>query len=348
MKKLFLSILAVAALASCSKTESAYVDQDQEIKLAPVASMVTKANVTAAIDGTTYPTREDFGVVAYWKNVPAGEKFNDKKNITTYLGNENNGAVKFINKGSFWGGNTTYYWPKNGSLRFAAYSPFELNQDAKVYHNIETDVYTIKDYVQPTNTKDTWDLMIAPTSESYTAQTSANNVSVVFEHALSWITLKVKATETAKEAFTLKELTIKNVCYTGNLVADMINKTKIWEEGTVKNDYTVYTGSVWVTEDAAIRENVDKGTLIIPQPTTKVYIKFDQRPLDGTPALTDQELTIPLTLNSNMDEWEAGKHYVYTIIFDLDEILINPSVEDWEDVNVNDVPTTEVKVATTE
>ena len=40
MKKIFFSLLAIAALASCAKTEAVYTEADSEIKLAPVASMV--------------------------------------------------------------------------------------------------------------------------------------------------------------------------------------------------------------------------------------------------------------------------------------------------------------------
>ena len=108
MKKLFLSILAVATLASCTKDESFYTEQDSEIKLAPVASMLTKA-VPGAIDGTTYPADEHFDVYAYWKNEGAGSKFTD--GTTEYLGQPKAGyGVEFVKKGDwFWGGATAYY-----------------------------------------------------------------------------------------------------------------------------------------------------------------------------------------------------------------------------------------------
>ena len=63
------------------------------------------------------------------------------------------------------------------------------------------------------------------------------------------------------------------------------------------------------------------------------YVEFVQNTL----ANETMELTIPLTLSENQD-WEPGKHYIYTIVFGLDEILINPSVADWEDVVVEDKP----------
>ena len=358
MKKLFLSLLAVAALASCSKTESAYVDQDQEIKLAPVASMTTKAYSPfyGAIDGTTYKTQENFGVKAYWLNVDPGSMFDEGE--TTYLGKE--GAVEFTNKGLYWGGTTPYYWPKNGSLRFSAYSPYVLTVEGGNYdkntpavtHTLYGDIYEINHFQQCTNTAKTIDLMVAPTSESYNAETAAEKVSVVFEHTQSWITLKVKATQNAVNAFKVKNLTIKNVAYYGHLTADMVNGTKKWDlEEDVANVevYDNESGEL-VTLDAVTRENDEdqNGTLGIPQPTTTLYIKFDQLAQGDVPALEGLELNLPLVLDAEGTQWEPGKHYIYTIIFDRDEILINPSVEDWEDVEVNDVPATDNEVATAE
>ena len=334
MKKLFLSILAVAALASCSKTESAYVDQDQEIKVSPVTAMTTKANVLAAIDGTTYPVAENFDVYAYWANENAGSTFTSG---TDYLTGTTTG-VEFTNKGLYWGGTTTYYWPKNGSLRFAAYSPSSVDMT----HNLATDTYAVANYEQPYETSQTWDLLVAPTSPSYTAQTAAENVSVVFEHALSWITLQVVAKDAdAAKAFDIKKVTINDVVTKANLSAVMSGSDKgmNWTLTDTKNGYVVYKGSQAVTSEATVIETVNQGTLVIPQGTTSVTVDYTQNALEGTPELAGQSVTVDLVLDKDNTPWEAGKHYIYTLIFGLDEILINPSVVDWEDVKVGEIDT---------
>ena len=334
MKKLFLSILAVAALASCSKTESAYVDQDQEIKVSPVTAMTTKANVLAAIDGTTYPVAENFDVYAYWANENAGSTFTSG---TDYLTGTTTG-VEFTNKGLYWGGTTTYYWPKNGSLRFAAYSPSSVDMT----HNLATDTYAVANYEQPYETSQTWDLLVAPTSPSYTAQTAAENVSVVFEHALSWITLQVVAKDAdAAKAFDIKKVTINDVVTKANLSAVMSGSDKgmNWTLTDTKNGYVVYKGSQAVTSEATVIETVNQGTLVIPQGTTSVTVDYTQNALEGTPELAGQSVTVDLVLDKDNTPWEAGKHYIYTLIFGLDEILINPSVVDWEDIEVGEIDT---------
>lgn len=342
MKKIFFSLLAIAALASCAKTEAVYVEDNSEIKLAPVTSVATKANQTGAIDGTAYPTAENFDVYAYWANEAAGSKFTT---ATDYLTQGNTG-VEFMNKGQFWGGTDTYYWPKNGSLRFAAYSPSSLDMT----HVLATDVYTLSDFTYETDTYKTYEVLVAPTSESYTAQTAAEKVSVVFEHALSWLSFEVKSTEAANKVFTVTKVVVDDVKYKGDFTADMLNDTKTWDPTDDVAAITVYANDeTTVTTEAVVVESKPEhnGVLVLPQATTTVTLTFTQASINGTPELEGQIVTVPLVLSEN-EPWEPGKHYTYTVIFDLDEILINPSVEDWVDVNVNDVPATDVVVTTEE
>ena len=352
MKKLFLSILAVATLASCTKDESFYTEQDSEIKLAPVASMLTKA-VTGAVDATTYPEGENFDVYAYWKDEVAGSSFTE--GVTKYLGDPVAGKgvefKKHVN-GNFWGGITPYYWPKNGSLRFAAYSPADLKHEVK--HDIATDTYTVLGYTQPYNTDMTFDFMVAPTSVSYTSATAVDDVDVVFEHTLSWITLQAKAQDNvAVGAFTVHEITINNVNTVADLTATMPEKT--WSNWATPKDYVVNSNAdITIDETVKVLDKVTKGTVVIPQATTTVTVKYTQNALkdkDGnitSSKLENQEITVPLVLDADNSPWEPGKHYIYTLIFGLDEILITPSVEEWEDIEVPAIDVTTTLVSTAE
>ena len=325
MKKYFFSILAITALASCVKTEEIYTGEVSEIKIQPATALATK--VTGAISGTEYPMAENFDVYAYWNTDGAGSSFTEG---TVYLG-ENNKAVEFTNKGVFWGGSeNVYYWPKNGSLRFAAYSPSTVD----MLHELATDTYTVDGYTQESNTALTQDLLVAPTSLSYTALTAAENVSVVFEHALSWITIKMVAKDAdAAKAFDVKKVTINNVVNVADLIAVMsgANKGINWDLSNTKVPYVVYEGSQQVTLDATVVETTADGTLVIPQPTTTITVDYTQNALPGTPQLDNQSVVVDLVLDKDNTPWEPGKHYVYTLVFGLDEILINPDVVDWED-----------------
>ena len=329
MKKIFFSLLAVAALASCAKTEDAYIESQNEIKMAPVTSYVTKT-VYNAIDGIKYPKAEEFGVWAYWD----GKGGND-----VYLDNK-----VFTNSGQYWAGkDDTYYWPKNGNLRFSCYSPAAV---PGVSHDVENDVFTVN-YTQSNNTAKTIDFMLSPITAPYNAHTAAENVAVVFEHTLAWITLKVKAANAdAAKAFTIHDLIINDVLTNADLTADMNDgvQYKEWENANIPAAYNVVLdGDINLTTIARVAENVENGTVVIPQVPTTLTINFTQNEMfddngnSSTPELTEQTLTIPLELDNEQDnKWHPGKHYIYTVVFDLDEIVINPSVADWEDIVVED------------
>lgn len=342
MKKIFFSFLAIAALASCAKTEPTFTEVDSEIKIAPVTAMSTKAQ-TGVIDGTAYNQYEMFDVYAYWKDVPAGDKFNT--GATTYLAGTNSGVV-FKKDGDYWGGDTPYYWPKNGSLRFAAYSPSDINMT----HNLEQDTYVLDNFTYETSTAETFDILVAPTSESYTAETAKDKVSVVFEHALSWVSFEVKSTVKAKDMFVVTDVVANDIVYKGTLTAKMsgTDAAKTWTlDESVSSDVTIYgAASKTVTETAANVETNPNGFMVLPQVPTEVTVTFNQEGINGAPDINGQTVTVPLSLDAIGTPWEPGKHYTYTIVFDVDEIFINPEVVDWTDVPSVEVSTDPVKVTT--
>ena len=327
MKKIFFSLLAIAAIASCAKTADVFTEDGAEIKLAPVTKLQTKANYLGAVDGTTYPTQENFDVYAYWKNVDAGQEFTDG---SIFLQSLDEGGAEFTNKGNYWGGIDKYYWPKNGSLRFAAYSPAHLTVD----HQQDGDLYTVA-YEQPSNTAETWDFLVAPTSPSYSMMTAAENVAIEFQHALSWITLNVKAKDAdAAQAFDIKKVTINGVNTKANFAAKMGDGIQYdeWMGQNTPVKYVVFQGSQMVTQTATAIENTVAGTVVIPQETTTVTVEFDQYGVNGTADTPGMVVDLDLVLDTDNTPWEPGKHYIYNLIFGLDEILINPSVADWDDV----------------
>ena len=329
MKKIFISLLAIAALASCAKTEDVFTEGESEIMLSPVATLQTKANHLGAIDGIKYPTEENFDVYAYWKNVPAGKEFTDG---SLFLQSLTEGGAEFTNKGVYWGGIDKYYWPKNGSLRFAAYSPARLT----VAHEQVNDVYSIS-YEQPSETAKTWDFLVAPTSPSYSMMTATEKVAIEFQHALSWLTLKVVAKDAdAAMAFDIKKVTILDVNTKADFAASMTDGIQYeeWSNQNTTADYVVFEGSQAPTVTPTDIETTAAGTIVIPQNTTTVRIEFDQYGLNGTADTPGMVVDLDLVLDGDNQPWEPGKHYNYTLVFGLDEILINPSVTDWEEVEV--------------
>ena len=333
MKKVFISLLAIAAMASCAKTSEIQSD-GIEIKIAPIAKLQTKAYYFGAVDRNTYPTDERFDVYAYWKEVPAGETFTDG---TLYLQNKDvqNSGAEFKNKGEYWGGVDQYFWPKLGSLRFAAYSPSHLN----VTHTQEGDKYSILGYEQPTETDKTWDFLVAPTTPSYSMMTETEKVAVDFKHALSWITIKVKAKDDyAAQAFEIKKVTINGIYTKGDFVAEMGDGIQYeeWSNKSQLDTIVVFEGSQMVTDTLTNIETNVGGTIVIPQNTTNMTIDFVQHGINGTTTLPQLSLDLNLDLKPQGTPWGPGKHYNYKIIFSVDEILIKPTVSDWTEVNLDE------------
>jgi hypothetical protein len=92
----------------------------------------------------------------------------------------------------------------------------------------------------------------------------------------------------------------------------------------------VFSGARNLTTEPAVIENVDRGTLIIPQVTEDnsnytATIKF-------TNTLGDVNLNEEITIGLGAG-WEIGKHYTYILKFTTTEILIEPHMEDWEEVD---------------
>ena len=340
MKKIFFSLLAIAAIASCAKTEAVYEAGESEIKLAPVTKLQTKANFLGAVDGIVYPTQENFDVYAYWK-IDDNSMFTDG---SLFLQSLEEGGAEFTNKGNYWGGIDKYYWPKNGYLRFAAYSPAHLT----VAHQQVDDLYTVA-YEQPSKTAETWDFLVAPTSPAYSMMTATENVAIQFQHALSWITLKVIAKDAdAAKAFDIKKVTINGVNTKADFAAKMGDGIQFneWSGWAVPAEYVVFEGSQMVTETLTDIENTVAGTLVIPQATTSVTVEFDQYGINGTADTPGMTVTLDLNLDTNETPWEPGKHYNYNLIFGLDEILINPSVADWTEVEVGEMDVDASNVST--
>lgn len=351
MKKIISIVLGVAALAACTKTSVSY-EQPGEIALAPV----TRANMTkAAITGEVFPTSNDMGVYAYYNTAAkAGTaKANFLDGSALYLDD-----VHFVNKkGSNWGGATPYYWPKTGSLVFAAYSP----KAAGLSYEATGNSFSKTGYVQETDLSKTVDLLWSPmTATSHDKATTA--VPMKFYHAMSWITIQVKAAnEESQSKFRVKSILLNEIIDKGSFVTSVDsdgNNIIKWTpsvDGADKKTLSVFNKAksedshVVATTAAVELENAVRGTVVIPQSLEEatLTIVFSQvNPAGGFTA--DQNLTFSLkdckVGTTALDSWVNGKHYIYTLSFNIkgegtgdNEILIAPSLENWKDVTVNDI-----------
>lgn len=336
MKKLFISILAVAAAVACTKTNVDF-EQPAEIGFAPVASMSSKAAIADGI----YPSAQPIGI---WSNydgkidptvVDAAKYETNFK--TAYLNNAKF-VSKTVNSATVWGGDTPYYWPTNGSLVFAGYSIQEgkgVNTNAT--YNFSTDVMTIPDYVQDLSTTKTFDLLwFGRTANSYNNRNADNAVPVQFNHALSWITIQVKGEGTAiaaGNAWAVKSVKLLDVVNKGT--ATLTGTTASWklsEVSTDKGNMSVFSGTKSLTGDAKDIEDVIGGTVVLPQTPVKLEVSYSYNTPAGSPITETKPVELTLDAkDSNKNVWKPGYHYTYTLTFKSNEIFVAPTVATWAD-----------------
>lgn len=356
MKKIFMTIVAVAAIAACSKTEVQY-ENSAEIGFTPVAKNVTKA----AKEGGTLDTNDNLGVWAFWNydqenHVVTGETgaIGDENTYAGYQFTYLNG-VEFVNKtGTEWGGETAYPWPTNGALVFAGYA-YPKNQTISATYTLngtssdtaDDDVMTFTNYTQSLETNSTYDLCwFGATASSY--DRASGVVPVTLSHALTWITFDVVG-EAATASWYVTKLVlndIKNVG-TGTCVGTTTTTTVdevttitpatatwVFAENAATSPMTIYNSTEGesiptpTTATPTTVETTPSGTVIIPQKPTTVTVEWKYTV--GSNTITEQRI-LPLALSDDEDLniWKAGVHYTYTLTFKSNEIRISPVYSGW-------------------
>ena len=281
----------------------------------------------------------------------------------------NSGDIdSYIDKGEFvhrnngsWGGTIPYYWPPEGSLVFAGYSPasgaignfeYYLQGQGTAGQSDYVAPYTFKitDYIQSNNIAQTVDLMwFDRTDISYNSNRNKNSnsqdvngVPVIFHHALSWLEFHVIRKNDVPANWLVTELNLTGI----ETKADFnSNDTPQWTDQEVPHDIRVWSGSYLVLPDDPVNgspgenvlESTPNGVIIIPQQCAEgkanLKVTYNIRKYDGTVDswLRAQTVTLPLTAGTDGNSWLPGKKYVYTIVFGNNEIRIAPTVTDWVD-----------------
>ena len=366
MKRIVLTIMAVAALAACTKSEVAY-EAPAEIGFNVVAGNMTKA----VVDGETYPTDLNMYIYAWTTtdnngnpntateaNYIKNAAFEYKGVFGTYTGETDETGVN----PNVWGGaDQSYYWPNVKELYFAGYSA-SGNASTNATYNCQTDVLTISNYTPGMSGAN--DLMWFPkTTQSYGKGT--DYVPVNMYHTCAWITFLVKGDEVTSNTtnpYTITSLKMTEVDQTATVACSNATTPKInWSGNTDKTgttaDYavTLKNGQIALTQtpkdvetDAVYAEaegTTSSNIVVIPQIPGKLTLTYTYKSSTGA-AITETVENLDLALNTVVEDadandgvsvtpWEAGKHYIYTITIKANEILIAPTPVDWTDGNFN-------------
>ena len=342
MKKIFISLLAVAALAACTKSEVAY-EAPAEIGFKAVAGNITKT----AVDGDVYPTTLNMFVFA--------QTTDNTATTANYIANgEFVHRTDKVDGTDVWGGVTPYYWPNTKNLHFAGYSKSGNVTAATVAYNAKTDVLTIGGYTPGTGTYN--DLMFFPSTKTTNPAGYDKNtdfVEVDMLHTCSWISFYVKGddvTGAAASTYKLTGLTITGIDATADLTCT--GSTIAWSNNTatdatsaVLTSEVTLAGTGLENAEAVVAETTPTSTILIPQTPGKLNLTYTYK--SSTNAEIVETVTgLDLGLDTRVEDadntdtvnktpWEAGKHYIYTITIKANEILIAPTPVDWTDGDFN-------------
>lgn len=354
MKRILLfATVAGVALASCVKneSESGLIASDSKISFeAPVVGATTRAE-TGEINGA-YPTEEDFKVWG-WYHEGDYTGFGTSTSWRNYM-TETNGdpVVVTFNNDKSWVSAKDYFWPKNGKLTFAAYSP----ANAAGTYSHKANGLQIADFTVAA-VGEQYDLMYSDRAYNRTSSTNQyggtadqnpyTGVDIVFHHALSSIVFKVGTDadyQAADNDFKIKSITIKNVYGAGEfnegLTDGTTDRTPVWTAtGDANNEYEAFSGEFAVPEDGTTRQEPTNAAdlILLPQSfatNNSAIVEITYTYGSSISGAIEHTETFRLNHATNVQAWEPNTRYTYNIIFGLDKIYFAPVVEDWEDVTV--------------
>lgn len=334
MKKIFFSLVALAALAACSKSEIQY-EPAGEISFAPVAKNATKS--VAGYDGETFdgvfPTDVDLYVFANASNdegtawdspyfANAQFEWNSAKGVEGVQG-----TVATVGA---YAGTPTRYWPNVKTLKFAGYSD-ACGVEKNATMDFANNVLTIPAYTQDNENytaEGANDLMWFSRTEAYSKQ--SDEIAAQMKHACSWITINVAGDNVTANNWTLNSLVVKTLKHSGSVDCD--GATASWTLTSEKTDEVYYNAGTTFTKEYVKYENTANNFIVLPQTPTSLDVTYtytSQEAIGTTPAITLTETkNVPLTLQ-NSEVWSPGVHYIYNVMITATEILIDPVVVEW-------------------
>lgn len=344
MKKFFLAALAIAAIASCTKNEVVSVPEQSEITFQTVATKAAE------------PFDTDNKFISYaWFLQKDDDWANDNATSSAYI---SGAEIKYNSTLKAWKATDTYYWPKQGSLTFFAWTvnttatPSLTGATVGCTNTEGITVTTAYDLTQNKNV----DFMVADIKADQKDNTTTINpwkagVPTVFRHALSKLEFKVVTVDNSGNA---KDYSSEDVSFTLKSIALIgVNNNKTYAQGIdaiADHTWTEASPVVEISSLPVYTNNspgftVTSAEQLLPPSANDYYIVLPQAmdaddelviTYDITTDYTGVPVTETVSQSVKLSEiytsgWEPTTNYVLTIKLGIKEIYWAPSEEPWTD-----------------
>lgn len=342
MKRIILlAASAMAILAGCTRTEiRSIADEPQQITFRTIE--------TKAADD--FLNTNKFYSYAYF--LPSGKTWTAKSaDAQEYI---KGALIAFNTTDNAWKADgATYYWPKQGSLTFFAWTdytdaPAPTLAGCAKDKGITFTAYSAFDHKNK-------DLLVADIAKDMDGKNNLTThqgwepgVPTVFHHVLSNLAFKIKTNDNyAGATYSLKSIKLKNISTKGDYAQGSPAATaaeNVWTGHVDVKDMPVFTSAAGqsVSSTAALLQpSTDDFSIVLPQKfadtTPEIEIVYTiTTNYTGTAVVETVTETKPLK-DIYTEGWVSGKKYTLNIKLSLNEILWDPSVEGWEDGAVTDI-----------
>lgn len=248
----------------------------------------------------------------------------------------------------------TYYWPKQGSLTFFAWTDYTNAPEQTLAgcakdKGITFTAYSAFDHKNK-------DLLVADIAKDMDGKNNLTahqgwqpGVPTVFHHVLSNLafTIKTDGDYSAGATYILKSIKLKNISTKGDYAQGSPAATpaeNVWTVHDNVNDMPVFTSATGQSVSSIAAPLTPSGvdySIVLPQkftdatPVIEIVYTITTN-YTGTPVVETVKETKPLE-DIYTDGWVSGKKYTLNIKLSLNEILWDPLVEAWEDGTVTGI-----------
>lgn len=320
MKKQMMMLLAIAAMAGCSKSEvvdNPNGDGNTPIKLKTFVGKSVKAAETTTANLTSFQMEAYTTAAAY----PGADA-----------------PTSFISSAVTTPGSWTYtgpqYWPQSLKVSFFAYAPTTgVTYAAPAAAGWPGLTYTVAAEASQA------DLIVAQRTDQ-DASTNSGSVALTFNHALSQILFKAKCA-TADFTAVVKTIELSGIQNEGTytFATSATEGTAIegsWSGVKGAAGYAYLTnGTAAITSAGEAIAGTNGALMLMPQTLTNAKLKVVYEVTLGNQKFDVTKEDVALT-----GTWAPGMKYTYdlTLVSDAKKITLDPSVKPWTEGTITDQP----------